>query len=243
MPRIIKAGLLIFLLSGCAISDAERYNRKIIGSNAVYIEGEFEIVSDVQLSNLRVRHAKDTLPKAFCDSPSQNTHNIQVAGPINYDTPIVVERLIKKIKADPNHCTIKIIDSHFSAPITVHLSSNGGYLDSGVKLGKLLRKEGVRVHVSYGAKCASACAIAFLGGTYRKVIGDGELMFHAPYRSNGYERINCQSRNWSLRKYIASMIGKKNGKTLYKRIMSNCSRIGGWTINKDAADIMGITTR
>lgn len=77
-------------------------------------------------------------------------------------------------------------------PLVVYLDSPGGNLVSGIKLGGLIRREGL--HTSIGrttkdrggvasikpAKCASACSFAFLGGTVRSA-GAGELGVHQFY--------------------------------------------------------------
>ncbi|WP_340160748.1 hypothetical protein [uncultured Hoeflea sp.] len=75
------------------------------------------------------------------------------------------------------------------------LNSDGGDLAAGVELGKIFRQEGLRVSVgrtvplqdtglgqsrtvNEGARCLSACAYAFLGGSIRRIEEDGQLGFH-----------------------------------------------------------------
>ena len=76
--------------------------------------------------------------------------------------------------------------------LAVYLDSPGGNLMSGIKLGGLIRKQGL--HTSIGkslpahgrdmvirpGQCASACSFAFLGGTVRFARG-GELGVHQSY--------------------------------------------------------------
>lgn len=78
--------------------------------------------------------------------------------------------------------------------LAVYFDSPGGNLMSGIKLGGLIRKQGL--HTSIGrtlpahaggkalrpGKCASACSFAFLGGTVRSARG-GELGVHQFYDS------------------------------------------------------------
>jgi hypothetical protein len=47
----------------------------------------------------------------------------------------------------------------------LYLNSRGGSLSGGMKLGKYLRKNRIKAVVEGGEICASACALAFLGGT------------------------------------------------------------------------------
>ena len=54
-------------------------------------------------------------------------------------------------------------------PLAVlELSSKGGNLLEGIKIGYLLREFGVATLVRHGDACLSACALAFLGGTGRR---------------------------------------------------------------------------
>ena len=75
------------------------------------------------------------------------------------------------------------------------LNSDGGDLTAGVELGEIFRREGLRVSVgrtvplqdaglgqtrsvNEDARCLSACAYAFLGGSVRQIEEDGQLGFH-----------------------------------------------------------------
>jgi hypothetical protein len=49
----------------------------------------------------------------------------------------------------------------------VYLSSPGGDLYEGMRLGRFFRKNRIKTVIEGGAMCASACAIAFLGGRDR----------------------------------------------------------------------------
>ena len=249
MKKFVFFCLISFLFSGCGVSDDEKFNRGIIGTSAVRIGGEYEIVSDIQLSDLTIRHVKSIHEDEQCALPSQNHHEIQISGLINSDTWLVVQRLINKIKSASNRCASKENGRPYA--VTIYLSSGGGYLADGIELGRIFRKEGVSVRIPYGAKCFSSCAVAFIGGFFRVVEGNGELLFHAPLtRSGALSRSvgasprpsDCQTSNSELQSYFISMLGGENGNLLYNRTMSNCSSIDGWVINKDAAKIMGIAT-
>ena len=89
------------------------------------------------------------------------------------------------------------------------------------------------------AECASSCAVAFLGGSMKKMVGNAELMFHALY----YKRIggiNCVKSAPDLQNYYVRTLGKNAGDRLYTKTLSKCSDRDGWTVNKDAAQIYGI---
>ena len=65
---------------------------------------------------------------------------------------------------------------------TVVLASPGGSLQAGIDIGEAARLLDMRTMVPDDAICASACALAWLGGK-RRIMGDGaQIGFHAAYR-------------------------------------------------------------
>jgi hypothetical protein len=66
----------------------------------------------------------------------------------------------------------------------VALSSPGGNLDAGLSIGKQIRENGYSTLV--GSKlCASACALAWLGGVRRYMTPEASIGFHAAYTKEG----------------------------------------------------------
>lgn len=69
--------------------------------------------------------------------------------------------------------------------IAVYLESGGGSLYEGIKMGMYFRASRIKTVVEGGADCASACALAFLGGTdndgtpWRSTSSNSRLGFHA----------------------------------------------------------------
>jgi hypothetical protein len=56
---------------------------------------------------------------------------------------------------------------------TVRLNSPGGLLLEAMKIGTIIRDAALETLISHDAECASACALAFLGGTRRYATGVG----------------------------------------------------------------------
>ena len=79
--------------------------------------------------------------------------------------------------------------------IAVYLASTGGSLSEGIKLGLYFRERRIKTVVEGGNVCASACALAFLGGTsynghpWRSSSTTSKLGFHA-FRSNSSNALN-----------------------------------------------------
>jgi hypothetical protein len=63
----------------------------------------------------------------------------------------------------------------------VAFASNGGSLNAGIEIGTMLRLKGFASFVPDGARCASACALAWLGGAKRLMGSTAQVGFHAAY--------------------------------------------------------------
>jgi hypothetical protein len=63
----------------------------------------------------------------------------------------------------------------------VTFASDGGALLAGIRIGTLIREKRFATLVADGATCASACAIAWLGGEKRFVGRGANVGFHAAY--------------------------------------------------------------
>jgi hypothetical protein len=68
-----------------------------------------------------------------------------------------------------------------SANAVVAFQSNGGSLIAGIEIGRAIRLKGFSTLVPDGVQCASACALAWLGGRIRFMGGNARIGFHAVY--------------------------------------------------------------
>lgn len=66
----------------------------------------------------------------------------------------------------------------------VLFKSRGGNLLAGLRIGDMIRTAGLDTAVSYDAQCASACALAWLGGKERMMFPTSLVGFHAAYSSD-----------------------------------------------------------
>src|SRR5262245_32040170 len=65
----------------------------------------------------------------------------------------------------------------------VAFSSDGGSLVAGLRIGEAIRRKGFSTIVPGSRRCASACALAWLGGVERFIGTSGKISFHAAYDS------------------------------------------------------------
>ena len=166
---------------------------------------------------------------------------VEIDGPFNAFTSDALERVLAAIEP----CVIG--DDVFTP--TIWLSSGGGKLVDGIKVGELIRRYGFNTIIPWQSQCLSSCAIAFMGGKYRGMVDSSELLLHAPYfppagkqmsaeiRATWVSKlgINCVTEMSELRQYFTSMLSEKTGTFLYEQTMAFCSTSTGWVFNKDAA--------
>ena len=202
------------------------------GSGSGWPTSEVEVLLDAKVNGLRMRHVRvesDECKTGYMD-------HIELDGFIGADSTVMVERLIKRLAPCISPSNGRRVSNN------IYLSSAGGYLYDGYSLGKLFRENGMTTVVTGHQECASSCATAFLGGLYRKMSGNGVLIFHSPYTRTGIG-INCDDKGQvsGLAKYYNQYMSQNDSKLLLERTLSYCSTKNGWTINAGAAALYNIT--
>jgi hypothetical protein len=225
---VFRLTLLVCL--SALVSCAPRH--EILGTEYGFSGNTTQILLDASIDKLRIRHVRRTEKKCV----SGYHEHLEIEGEIGPESTEVIARLLPKLAT----CK-KSIGGRFAN--SVYLSSGGGYLSDGYKLGNLFKRYEIETIVTGSQICASSCAIAFLGGTHRTLQHDAQLLFHAPYTKRGIG-IDCSDRGQveDLRKYYVNTLGQKDGSFLLDRTLSYCSSSTGWSINADGAKLFGITT-
>ena len=85
---------------------------------------------------------------------------------------------------------------------TVAFRSEGGSLLAGIRIGTLIRESGFATLVPDGAWCASACAVAWLGGVHRLLGTGSKVGFHAAYVLKGRKATESGPGNAVLGAYL-----------------------------------------
>ncbi len=235
--RLTLALVICIIGSSSAFSKEKHY---ILGTNSIFTNGSFKIISDIEVSGLKIRHVRQVAGKTNCAKTSQHKDHIEMNGPINPDTPFIIKKLLKRIEDSPNRCFAKTGGRRLA--ISIYLNSGGGYMEDGYELGDLFREQQVSTIIAFNGECYSSCATAFIGGKFRRMGKESKIMFHAPYKYNSFygSDISCAASDKRLKNYMIKMIGSENGNHLYKRTMDYCSKSNGWYLNKGAADIFGL---
>ncbi|MCB8878255.1 COG3904 family protein [Acidisoma silvae] len=101
------------------------------------------------------------------------------AGPASDDPSVGIIKVIGQINEGDSDQFSSVIQGYSKA--IVIFDSPGGNLFAGLQIGQVIRTHEFATGVADGAFCASACALAWLGGTQRYIQGSGEVGFHAAY--------------------------------------------------------------
>jgi hypothetical protein len=126
-------------------------------------------------------------------------------------------------------------------PLTMLLESPGGGLLDGISLGRDVRSQGLRTVARY--ECASACAIIFLGGVERMLVGSrARIGFHQiAFVGNKVRRCDQSMDSHEIRSYLRFVIPADAGR-IYPIIMeTSCDSIE-WVYGQRALELGVATT-
>jgi hypothetical protein len=84
---------------------------------------------------------------------------------------------------------------------TVAFHSDGGSLLAGIRIGMLIRVKNFTTVVPDAAQCASACAVAWLGGAHRFLGVGSKVGFHAAYVQKGGATTESGPGNGAMRDF------------------------------------------
>jgi len=101
-----------------------------------------------------------------------------------------------------------------SSDAIVVFHSPGGSLLAGIEIGKAIRLKGFSTYVPDGMQCASACALAWLGGQVRFMSAGGRIGFHAAYTKGTGQPTVSSSGNALAGAYL-SQLGLPNSAVIY----------------------------
>jgi len=98
--------------------------------------------------------------------------------------------------------------------VTVAFRSDGGSLVAGIRIGNLIREKKFATVIPDAASCASACALAWLGGAKRFMGQGASVGFHAAYVLKSYGPVESGSGNAILGAYL-NQLGLSEEAILY----------------------------
>ncbi|MCX5478418.1 hypothetical protein OSH08_05350 [Kaistia geumhonensis] len=116
----------------------------------------------------------------------------------------------------------------------VLLESNGGLVEPALHIGELIRQRGLETAVAYDARCASACALIWLGGVKRNIFPSSRIGFHAAYVMDGDVARETGVGNALIGSYLTTM-GLPRRSIIF--ITSADPKSVNWLDYRDAVDL------
>ena len=166
--------ILFFTLLTQSCSNADLYDfHEILGSERGWYNTpdlNIRVLQDIKVNELRVRHVR--MNESNCVSGYKD--HMELQGPIGPDSTEIVKRLFNDFSKCYNSRGTYLVPN-------VYLSSCGGRLVDGFSMGNQFRQISANTYVNGEAICASSCAIAFLGGSFRGMSDESKLLFHTPF--------------------------------------------------------------
>ncbi len=112
---------------------------------------------------------------------SAEAADISVLSPETATTPAIVTISGDMIAGDEKTFTRTVLEIDNAV---IAFKSNGGAVVAGLGIGKAIRLKQFATMVADGDMCASACAMAWLGGTRRLLGSRSKIGFHAAYTND-----------------------------------------------------------
>ena len=164
---------------------------------------------------------------------------------VGYFEYIVIDGIIR---VTTKHTIRKILDSKPNGCVVlVSLNSPGGDQASGAFIGRYFRRHNVETRIQGSNRCASACALAFLGGSIRTMEDGARLVVHAPY-SEVYNKTTKQrkaicSKGRNNKHYYTQVLGPQLAERLVELEMQFCGRDKGYEFTPEEARAWGLLTQ
>ncbi|WP_460448306.1 COG3904 family protein [Alsobacter sp. SYSU BS001988] len=101
---------------------------------------------------------------------------------------------------------LKFVDSALGVKEgIIAFNSSGGNLNAALEIGKAIRLKGFVTYVPPGSTCASACALAWLGGGSKLASGRSRIGFHAAYTEQNGEKTPTGIGNALVGAYLSQL--------------------------------------
>jgi ATP-dependent protease ClpP protease subunit len=158
---------------------------------------------------------------------------VALQGIVDRDASFKFDDVVKKAAA-----------AHCNKPLTLLLESPGGVLLDGIELGKEVRYAGLRTVARY--ECASACAVIFLGGAERALVGSrARIGFHQAAvvgeRDRRCDRAMDSFSAVEIKRYLRDAIPEGADRIFQLVMKTSCDSIE-WIHGQRALEI-GVATR
>ena len=218
--------LVLFAITGCAAppslstQEAAPFHVVLGSNNYGYPASQVQLVSSVQGERFETRHSRLRYPECM----SGYLEFVEFSGFLDSSAVAALGGLVQNIKP-----CIRKNGSRIVSP--VYVNSAQGELDLGMQVGQWFKTQSIELVVTEGQLCESACAVAFLGASFKRVQATGRAVLH--FNGELGRGLDCARSTdmMPFKSYLLSVKGNQSGQILYSQALTYCRNSKGWDLS------------
>ena len=218
--------LVLFAITGCAAppslstQEAAPFHVVLGSNNYGYPASQVQLVSSVQGERFETRHSRLRYPECM----SGYLEFVEFSGFLDSSAVAALGGLVQNIKP-----CIRKNGSRIVSP--VYVNSAPGELDLGMQVGQWFKTQSIELVVTEGQLCESACAVAFLGASFKRVQATGRAVLH--FNGELGRGLDCARSTdmMPFKSYLLSVKGNQSGQILYNQALTYCRNSKGWDLS------------
>jgi hypothetical protein len=218
--------LVLFAVTGCAAppslstQEAAPFHVVLGSNNYGYPASQVQLVSSVQGERFETRHSRLRYPECM----SGYLEFVEFSGFLDSSAVAAMGGLVQNIKP----CVRK---NGSRAVSPVYMNSAQGELALGMQVGQWFKTQSIELVVTEGQLCESACAVAFLGASFKRVQATGRAVLH--FNGELGRGLDCARSTdmMPLKSYLLSVKGNQSGQILYNQALTYCRNSKGWDLS------------
>lgn len=218
--------LVLFAIAGCAAppslstQEAAPFHVVLGSNNYGYPASQVQLVSSVQGERFETRHSRLRYPECM----SGYLEFVEFSGFLDSSAVAALGGLVQNIKP-----CVRKNGSRIVSP--VYVNSALGELDLGMQVGQWFKTQSIELVVTEGQLCESACAVAFLGASFKRVQATGRAVLH--FNGELGRGLDCARSTdmMPFKSYLLSVKGNQSGQILYNQALTYCRNSKGWDLS------------
>jgi hypothetical protein len=218
--------LVLFAIAGCAAppplstQEATPFHVVLGSNNYGYPASQVQLISSVQGERFETRHSRLRYPECM----SGYLEFVEFSGFLDSSAVAAMGGLVQNIKP----CVRK---NGSRAVSPVYMNSAQGELALGMQVGQWFKTQSIELVVTEGQLCESACAVAFLGASFKRVQATGRVVLH--FNGELGRGLDCARSTdmMPFRSYLLSVKGNQSGQILYNQALTYCRNSKGWDLS------------
>ena len=218
--------LVLFALGGCVApaalttQEAAPFHVVMGSNNHGYPASQVQLVSSIQGERFETRQSRLRYPECM----SGYLEFVEFSGYLDSSAVAALGGLVQNIKP-----CVRKNGSRVVSP--VYMNSAQGDLALGMQVGQWFKTQSMELVVTEGQVCESACAVAFLGASFKRVQATGRAVLHfSGELGRGFDCARSTDM-MPFKSYLMAVKGSQSGQALYNQALTYCRNGKGWDLS------------